>query len=252
VQAVALAAQEVLDLWERADSLPPLERALVLAAAAPPARTLTPPLPDAPVGACHAALLRLRVEAFGPRLEALATCPGCVEQVELVVDARALVDLAEPPGATEGVLDVAGWTVRWRCPTWADLSAVAGGDPDAAEDALLGRIVLEVRDPAGSSSAPAPREVRDALAGAVADADPLAEVVVQVCCPGCGLTFTSEIDPVAYLWTEVVARARRLLREVDALARTYGWSEADVLSLGESRRAAYLNLSAGAEPWPTS
>jgi len=41
----------------------------------------------------------------------------------------------------------------------------------------------------------------------------------------------------------VRARAQRLLREVDALAHVYGWTESEVLALGERRRAAYLALT---------
>jgi hypothetical protein len=36
--------------------------------------------------------------------------------------------------------------------------------------------------------------------------------------------------------------ARRLLREVDALARVYGWSEAAILALPATRRQAYLEI----------
>jgi hypothetical protein len=48
------------------------------------------------------------------------------------------------------------------------------------------------------------------------------------------------------VWTELRAHARRLLREVDVLARAYGWTEPDVLALDERRRAAYLELAAEA------
>jgi hypothetical protein len=44
----------------------------------------------------------------------------------------------------------------------------------------------------------------------------------------------------AFLWAEIEARARRLLREVHILATAYGWTEAEVLSLGENRRARYV------------
>jgi hypothetical protein len=40
----------------------------------------------------------------------------------------------------------------------------------------------------------------------------------------------------------VDARARRLLHEVDVLARTYGWTEDEVLALSEQRRASYLRI----------
>ena len=46
-----------------------------------------------------------------------------------------------------------------------------------------------------------------------------------------------------YLWKEVLIEARRLLREVNALARTYHWREADILALSPRRRQAYLELA---------
>ena len=49
----------------------------------------------------------------------------------------------------------------------------------------------------------------------------------------------------AYLWDEIDARARRLLDEVHALARTYCWSEEQILALSETRRRAYLRAGAG-------
>jgi hypothetical protein len=39
-----------------------------------------------------------------------------------------------------------------------------------------------------------------------------------------------------------VARARRLLIEVHSLASAYGWSETDILSMSEPRRALYLEM----------
>ena len=37
-----------------------------------------------------------------------------------------------------------------------------------------------------------------------------------------------------------------LLRDVDTLARAYGWTEEQVLALGDARRGAYLELVEGA------
>jgi hypothetical protein len=67
-------------------------------------------------------------------------------------------------------------------------------------------------------------------------------VLVSLDCPECGAGFDADLDPAAFVWAEVEARARRVLIEVDALARAYGWTEADVLALSESRRAAYLAI----------
>ena len=89
-----------------------------------------------------------------------------------------------------------------------------------------------------------PADAREALARAMADADPLAEVLVDVSCPACGASFVTDLDIGAFVWVELRAHAHRLLREVDALARTYGWTEPEVLALDERRRAAYLDSHA--------
>jgi hypothetical protein len=47
---------------------------------------------------------------------------------------------------------------------------------------------------------------------------------------------------VSFVWAELEAQAHRLLHEIDVLARAYGWSEPEVLALGERRRAAYVSL----------
>jgi hypothetical protein len=88
-----------------------------------------------------------------------------------------------------------------------------------------------------------PANVRAALASAMADADPLAEVLLGVSCPACGAAFVADVDVGAFVWAELQAAARRLLREVDILARAYGWTEAEVLALDDRRRAAYLELA---------
>lgn len=247
---MALPARDLLELWERAQSLPPVQRTLALATAAAPDGPGAPwtaqALADAPLGACHAALLRLRADVIGPTLEALATCPGCGQDVELTLDVLALAALGTATAAQQE-LRVDGWSLRWRSATWGDLAAAAqaaehGEDP---EQVLLSRTVLVTREDGTEVARPPddlPAAVRSRLAAAMAGADPLAEVLVAVACPACGLEFDSDVDVASFVWTELRARARRVLAEVDTLARAYGWSEADVLALGEARRAAYLRL----------
>ena len=116
----------------------------------------------------------------------------------------------------------------------------------AAERVLLGRCVTSVTGPDGEQDAtrlPAP--ARAAVARAMAEADPLAEVLADAACPACGVEFVADLDVAGFVWAELRTHARRLLREVDTLARAYGWTEAEVLSLDERRRAAYLELAQG-------
>jgi hypothetical protein len=76
----------------------------------------------------------------------------------------------------------------------------------------------------------------------MAAADPLAEILLSFDCPNCGACFQESLDLASFLWAEVEDRARRMLREVHALASAYGWSEAQILSLGPARREIYLEM----------
>ncbi len=73
-----LPAAGLLHLWERAEALPPVERALCLAAA-------TGADPDAlrtePFGRTNERVLALREELLGPALEETASCPACAAVV---------------------------------------------------------------------------------------------------------------------------------------------------------------------------
>jgi hypothetical protein len=132
-------------------------------------------------------------------------------------------------------VDVGGRRISWRLADSRDVLAAAEAvDVDAAERVLLERCVEE-----GESE-----EVRSAVTTAMAEADPLAEVLVDLACPACGEPFVADVDVPRFVWAEVRARALGLLRDVDALARAYGWTEAEVLALGDSRRGAYLELAA--------
>ena len=45
------------------------------------------------------------------------------------------------------------------------------------------------------------------------------------------------------LWQKVRAGAERVLLDIDMLARSYGWTEREVLRLSPLRRAAYLQMA---------
>jgi hypothetical protein len=221
----------VLDLWEAAERLDPVERTLVLAGAAgPPAEPGE--LARLPLGRRDERLLRLRASGA---LEATAACPACGEQAEFTVDVDAIRAGAEPRPVAPLELD--GRLVEWRPPDSRDVAAAAeAGDAAAAERVLLARCVE-----GGEELSPA---IRAAVARAMAEADPLAEILVDLPCPACETAFVADVDLAAFVWAELSVEARRLLREVDVLARAYGWTEAEALALSATRRAAYLELAA--------
>jgi hypothetical protein len=239
-----LSAAATLDLWETAEGLGPIERSLALAGAAGPGRPDVDELARLPLGRRDARLLGLHAELSGTTLQATAPCPACGAEAEFSLDAEALLAGAGGAAAPEPV-EAEGFVVAWRPLDSRDLAAAAAaGDAAAAAGVLLARCVTEARGPDGEVAPQAlPPGPRDALSRAMAEADPLAEVLVTVACPACEQAFAADLDLGRFVWAELRARAHRLLREIDVLARAYGWTEAEVLELGDRRRAAYLELA---------
>ena len=88
-----------------------------------------------------------------------------------------------------------------------------------------------------------PEGVLTAVADALGDYDPQADVQLALSCSDCGHEFGMSFDIEEYFWVEVAARAMRVLREIHILARAYGWREADILAMSTRRRQAYLELA---------
>lgn len=164
---------------------------------------------------------------------------------------------AEGAGALGGLLRVeeGEWVVEFRLPTVADLAAAAAvadpADPARARRALLARCTVSaVRD--GHAVAPErlgellPLQVEQRLAEAAEEADPVADVTLDVACPECGEATPAELDITSYLWAELDNWARDLLLDVHLLATAYGWSEPEILALSPLRRRYYLELCADA------
>jgi hypothetical protein len=236
-------AVDVIDLWEAVEGLPPVERPLALAAAAEP-NLGSYELSHLPLGRRDARLLQLRPGEAGRPLEATATCPRCGEECEFSLDVDVLLD-SQPDSRPPHPVELDGYIAAWRSPDSRDVAAAAEtGDPVAAERVLLERCIESVDGPSGPIAVAAmPAVVREAVALAMGDADPLAEVLVDLVCPACETEFATVLDLASYVWAELNGEARRLMREVAVLARAYGWTEAESLSLGEGRRAAYLELA---------
>jgi hypothetical protein len=240
-----LSAAATLDLWETGEELGPVERCLALIATADPASEGLHDLARLPLGRRDARLLRLHTALAGPILEGTAACPSCGEQAEFAVDASTLLE--QDVTAVDAVpVEADGFRVVWRSPDSRDVvAAAATGDAAAAERVLIERCVTAATGPSGDAEATTlPEAVRDTVARAMAAADPLAEVLVTIACPACETDFVADVDVGAFVWAEVRARARRLVHEVDVLARVYGWTETEVFALGERRRASYLRLAA--------
>jgi uncharacterized protein (UPF0212 family) len=229
-------AETILGVWETGRQRHELDRALILLAAALPGSS-NDELLDLTIGERDARLLQLRTLMFGPRAEGFAECPECGERVELPLDTATL---AQPNHVAAKVheIEAVGSRVRFRVPTSRDLAEVAAA-PDASQG-LRGLIERCVIQPGSSNELP--NDVMEALNQAMLEADPQAESIVALSCPGCGRRWEMLFDIAHFFWNEMAAQARRLLQEIDVLARAYGWTEREILNLSPVRRQTYLEL----------
>jgi hypothetical protein len=242
----ALAAWELLEVWERGLVQGPVERALTLWAAASP-ETPREALAALSVGQRDAGLLTLREWTFGPRLASLATCPHCGQQLELTFNTADIRvrPTAEPP--PECAMTMAGYELQFRAPNSVDMAAISGASESGEGRKTLFERCLVAASRQGASAAPGdlPPEVVNAVVERMAGMDPQADVELSISCPSCGQRWQALFDIVSFFWSEIDAWAQRILREVHVLASAYGWGERDILALSPWRRQLYLEMVGG-------
>jgi hypothetical protein len=240
-----LSARALLEVWEAGEDRHPLDRALILLSAACPELTWNE-LAELSVGRRDALLFTLRELTSGPHLNGFVECPQCAERLEFdaaVADLR----VAAPSASEEALeLDVDGLKLSFRLPDSRDLAAILHcEDPDAARDLLARRCVLQAsRDEVPEVIEGLSHEIIGRLARRMAECDPQAEVLLDMCCPACDHRWQPLFDIAAFFWTELAALAKRLLYEVHALALAYGWRESEILEMSGRRRRQYLEMVA--------
>jgi hypothetical protein len=239
-----LLAPDLLQLWETGLSEHPLDRALIVLAAAFPELSWDD-LADLSVGRRNQLLLAVREQVFGPRLPAVAQCPACQGSLELLLDSSML--RASGREKLESTIEHRaedGQVLRFRLPNSRDLAAILGcADRSEARLLLLRRCLAPSDDAKAGPDWTLAESGLSAIAAQMAERDPQAEVLLDLCCPACGHRWPLALDIAAFFWTELAAQARRLLGEVGTLARSYGWAEADILSLSSARRRAYMEMA---------
>ena len=216
--------QMALALVERGGTFAPLDRAVLLAAAI--SGVSAAEAADLPLDRRDRLLIDARIAAFGPQVALYASCPQCGEPGEAAFDLGGL-----PPASPQASVTapLAGHTVGLRAPTSREVAeAVRDRRPERLAAACLEAGGPPVATDLGTVEA------------AVEQAFPLLDIRVALACGTCATATAVRFDIAAWLWREVEALARRAVDAVDRLARTYGWSEAEILQLTPGRRALYL------------
>jgi hypothetical protein len=240
-----LTAGQILALWERSAGLHPIDRAVETIASACPDRDVDA-IRRLPLGERDSALLAIRRATIGDRLEARGACLTCGMGVELTLSCTQLL-AGHVPAPNNWTLTEDGYRVRLRPLDSLDAAAAAvTADPEAARATLLaravvrashGRRVVDVTD--------LPASVVDAISRSLGKRDPGADLVLELRCPACSSSWSDSLDVANFVTAELSVGGRRLLGEIDLLARTYGWGEPEILALGDARRSAYVALVTG-------
>ena len=238
----ALSSADVLRIWESGARQHPLDRALTVLTVRGERRA---DLARLPIGERDRRLWEMREATFGSDVDALTACPACGGRIEFQFSVAELRTPCVEAVVSKHELHEGEWSIRFRLPESRDLAAIATyHDLSRAEEELAARCLVRAeRNGSAVPHADVPHATWQAVERMMSELDPQAEVSFDLSCPACGHQWLAVIDIAHFLWTEVAALARRLLREVDLLARSYGWSEAEILRLNPARRQAYLELA---------
>jgi hypothetical protein len=193
-------------------------------------------------------LVALRRLSLGPEVSARVPCPECGAESEAEFSLDTLPLDFEPPPRELTVMLPDG-AARLRLPTAGDQEELldAGLRSEAEERSwLLARCLLSYgdretgfdRDFARGLPVAARTALEAALEGQLPDLD----LEMAVTCSQCGAAILAPFDVPVFFFFELTGRAHALLRDVHRIARTYHWSERDILTLTLDRRLGYLLL----------
>jgi hypothetical protein len=241
----ALSATEIVTAWEYGRDKHPVDRALLFLRLACP-EMAPAALRNLTVGQRNFLLLDLRGKTLGTLAQCLVKCSQCGAELDFAIDTTTFynADQEVEPLASTYDLEVGAFQVSFRLPTSSDLASVVGyEDASKARYLFIERCVVQAeRDGHEIKATELPETVVVALAKAMLEYDTQAEIAITLGCSECDYSWDTLFDIVSFFWAEIEAHAKRLLREVDALARAYGWREAEILALSEARRQFYLEL----------
>jgi hypothetical protein len=201
-------------------------------------------------------ILRLRQLMLGDRILSDVRCqaPGCKARIDVSfgidqyldhhLGARGqtrgrgwIAESADEPGwfrvkDSRAPASRSGAGAVFRLPTAADLRDVATRGDAAAE--LTRRCIRSELESA---------RLRRAAEAAMEAIAPNLSQDVEGRCPDCAAKIDIHFDPRHYCLRELRDRAKFVYQDVDAIARRYHWSEADILALPHLRRMRYADAA---------
>jgi len=233
---------ELLRVWEDGIHFTLTERSLQLLSMACAVPDLNE-VADWSIGERDARLLQLREWMFGSRLLNKANCPKCGELLEWTTELED-IRLQTPQQQTQPQtfeLDVEGTHISFRLPNSHDVFR-ASTDPAYSTNPqkLIEECVIAVDGDLALQDLPA--TTWDALEQQMEKLDPQADIQMALTCPACAHEWAASFDVAGYLWTEIDNWAKHVMQEVYLLARSFHWSEQDILKMSPRRRQLYIEM----------
>jgi hypothetical protein len=197
------------------------------------------------VGDVDFLLLRLWELTFGDRVELVLRCPrgacGAKMDVDFTLQAVPVEPCPQLPSYTVRFQDGPVREVGFRLPRLGDLETIAG----QGAGTLLGRCLLSIDDrreldPARVQDLAV--ELRAAIEAEIERVSAKAHGEIETECPECGAAFTTTVEPMTWLLSEVTRRRREFETGVHLLSFHYHWPLRDILQMPRARRQHYVRL----------
>lgn len=184
------------------------------------------------------ALFHVRKTLFGNKFSNIAHCPQCNQTVEwdLYLQQMGIPNLIDIPDNLEIPIKIADYNLMVRLPNSNDLFS-------NNKDKIIENCILNFKE---YNEQLIDQKIPDILVNQISskydEICKASNITYHLNCVECEHKWQVIFDIVAYLWKEIDQWAKSFLGQIYMLAKTFGWSETDIINMSDNRRNYYLNL----------